>query len=585
MNKTPSLQKSLPILAELLQRFAPELKQQKPLIWLASMAVLADVGLRILEPWPLKIVFDHVLTKNPLNLAIIGQISPVFLLTLCAITILVITALRAFAAYGSTVALATIGSRVMTQIRDRLYCHLQQLSLSYHTQARSGDLIIRISSDTSRLQEILITATLPLIVSILTLVGTVGVMFWIDRDLTLLSLITLPFFAFSVNRLSQRIQESSLKQRQREGMLAATAGEAMASIKLIQALSLENAFFEVFSRQNRRSSLKSIETQRLSASLERTVDGVIALGVAIVLWYGSWLVLRDHLTTGDVIVFLTYLKNAFKPVQNLAKYTGRLAKSAASAERVLNILDQIPEIQDLPNAQIAPAFRGEVRGENLCFSYDSGRKIFDELNFTVQPGQFVAVVGASGCGKSTLMGLLLRLYEPSGGRILIDGEDIRNYTLASVRSQISIVLQETLLFAATIRENIAYGIPNVTEEEIIAAAKLANAHDFIIRLPQGYDTLIGERGATLSGGQRQRVAIARAAIRHTPILILDEPTTGLDQDNEQAVMEALQKLAQGRTTFLITHDLSLAKQANLIIYVEKSEISHHHNTDNKISII
>lgn len=572
MKKQRSLNQALPILAEVLRTFSPYLLQQKLLLVLASLAVVADVVLRILEPLPLKFVFDYVLDDNPLPNPVLAQLEPIWLLTLCAGAILVLTALRAFAAYWSTVSLAIVGSRVMTQVRDRLYCHLQQLSLAYHTKARGGDLIVRISSDASRLQEILLTAALPLLVSILTLLGTVGAMFWIDPNLTLLSLVTMPLFTVAANRLSKRIRDSSIKQRKQEGLLAATAAESIGAIKLIQALSLEPAFARMFSRQNRASLSKSVETKRLSASLERTVDGVIALGMAIVLWYGSWLVLRDALTAGDVIVFLTYLRNAFKPVQNFAKYTGRLAKAAASGERILNILQQTPDIQDSPQARIAPAFRGNVSFANVSFAYESGQKLLDRLNLTVKPGQLVAISGVSGSGKSTLMSLLLRLYDPIAGRILIDGEDLRNYTIASLRSQMSVVLQESLLFAATVKENIAYGIDNVSDEDIVAAARLANADSFITTLPQGYDTVLGERGATLSGGQRQRIAIARAAIRRTPILILDEPTTGLDRENEQAVIEALQRLARKRTTFLVTHDLTLANQADVIVYLEKGRI-------------
>jgi ATP-binding cassette subfamily B protein len=572
MKKQRSLNQALPIFAEVLRTFSPYLLQQKFLLIVASLAMVADVVFRILEPLPLKFVFDYVLDDNPLPNPVLAQLEPIWLLTLCAGAILVLTALRAFAAYWSTVSLAIVGSRVMIQVRDRLYCHLQQLSLAYHTKARGGDLIVRISSDANRLQEILLTAALPLVISILTLLGTVGAMFWIDRDLTLLSLVTLPLFTVAANRLSKRIRESSIVQRKREGLVAATAAESIGAIKLIQALSLENAFAQMFSRQNHASLSKSVETQRLSASLERTVDGVIALGMAIVLWYGSWLVLRDALTAGDVVVFLTYLKNAFKPVQNFAKYTGRLAKAAASGERILNILQQTPDIQDSPQAKIAPALRGEVTFHNVNFAYESGQKLLDRLNLTVKPGQLVAISGVSGSGKSTLMTLLLRLYDPTAGNILIDGEDIRNYTITSLRSQMSVVLQESLLFAATIKENIAYGIDDVSDEEIVAAARLANIDGFISSLPRGYDTVLGEKGATVSGGQRQRIAIARAAIRRTPILILDEPTTGLDRENEQAVIEALQRLAQHRTTFLVTHDLTLANQADVIVYLEKGRI-------------
>ncbi|MDB9354799.1 ABC transporter ATP-binding protein, partial [Nodularia spumigena CS-587/03] len=348
--------------------------------------------------------------------------------------------------------------------------------------------------------------------------------------------------------------------------------ESIAAIKLVKALSLQDAFARVFAQQNQRSLKESVKTQRLAAHLERTVDAVIALGTAIVLWYGSWLALRDALTPGDVLVFLTYLKNAFKPVQNFAKYTARLAKAAASGERILDVLNQQPDVRDAPDAIPAPIFQGAVHFDHVDFAYDSGQVLLQDINLTIPPGQQVAIVGTSGGGKSTLVSLLLRLYDPTSGRVMIDGRDIREYTLASLRPQISVVLQDSLLFAASIRENIAYGIAGVSDAEIADAARLANADDFIQALPQGYDTLVGERGATLSGGQRQRIAIARAAIRQAPILILDEPTTGLDKGNEQAVIDALQRLSQNRTTFLITHDLYFATRANIILYLEYGRV-------------
>ncbi|WOD37003.1 ABC transporter ATP-binding protein [Nodosilinea sp. E11] len=575
MNRTAPIQQAIPGLWRVVRHFWPDIRPQWPLLLVSGIALLAEVGLRVLEPWPLKVIFDYVL-MSPQGGRVpwppLEALDPVLLLTVAVASMVAITGLRAIAAYWSTVSLAIVGSRVMMRVRDRIYRHLQRLSLGYHHQARSGDLIIRVSSDASRLQEILLTAALPLVSSLLTLTGMVIVMVWLDWQLTLLSLVTFPLFWLTATRLSQRIRHASYQQRQQEGAVAATAAESLAAIKLVQALSLENAFADIFAQQNRRSLEDTVETKRLAANLERTVDVLIALGTALVLWYGAHLVIQDALTPGDVLVFMTYLKNAFKPVQNFAKYTGRLAKAAASGERILNVLEQTPEVDDLPHAQPAPIFQGAVRLETLHFGYEPSHEVLKGITLSVRPGQQVAVVGPSGSGKSTLMSLLLRLYDPTKGRVLIDGRDIRDYTLDSLRPQISVVLQESLLFAATIRENITYGIARVSDADIEAAARSANAHEFITALPQGYDTVVGERGATLSGGQRQRLAIARAAIRHTPILILDEPTTGLDKANEQAVVDALRKLAQNRTTFLITHDLNLATQADQILYLEQGQV-------------
>lgn len=579
MASSKSLQKSIPGLWRILSYFSPYIRKQQKLLILSAIALAVDVGLRVLEPWPLKFVFDYVLIGNrpPAEFPFLANLAPVWLLSCSVLVAIAIPALRALAAYWSTVGLALVGSRVMTEVRERLYRHLQQLSLSYHAKARSGDLIVRVSSDASRLQEILITAALPLLVSILTLFGMLSVMFWMDRDLTLLSLLTLPLFGLAANRLSERIRASSLSQRKREGAVAATAAESIAAIKLVKALSLQEAFAQIFARQNRESLNESVETQRLASNLERTVDVVIAIGTAVVLWYGSLLALRDALTPGDVLVFLTYLKNAFKPVQNFAKYTGRLAKAAASGERILDVLEETPDVRDLPGAIDAPPFRGDVEFDRVSFGYEPDRVLLNNINLKVRAGQQIAIVGTSGGGKSTLVSLLVRLYDPISGSVKIDGRDLRDYTLDSLRSQISVVLQESLLFAATIRENIAYGVSNVSDREIIAAAKLANAHDFIEALPQGYDTVVGERGSTLSGGQRQRISIARAAIRQAPILILDEPTTGLDKENERVVIEALQRLAQERTTFIITHDLYLATRADSILYIEGGQIKERGN--------
>ncbi|MCU0533432.1 MAG: ABC transporter ATP-binding protein/permease [Hydrococcus sp. Prado102] len=569
-----NLQKSIPGLWRILRYFSPNIRKQQKLLFFCAIALVADVGLRVLEPWPLKFVFDYVLIQNqiPADFPLLATLDPVWLLTFSALAAIAIPALRALAGYWSTVWLALVGSRVMSEVRERLYRHLQQLSLSYHTKARSGDLIVRVSSDASRLQEILITAALPLLVSVLMLFGMLVVMFWMDRDLTLLSLLTLPFFGLAATRLSERIRESSLKQRKQEGAVAATAAESIAAIKLVKALSLQEAFADIFARQNQNSLKESVQTQKLASHLERTVDVVIAIGTAVVLWYGSWLVLRDSLTPGDILVFLTYLKNAFKPVQNFAKYTGRLAKAAASGERILDVLEETPDVRDLPGAIAASRFRGDVEFDRVSFGYEPNQILLRDISLKVRSGQQVAIVGTSGGGKSTLVSLLMRLYDPIFGAVKIDGRDIRDYTLESLRSQISVVLQDSLLFAATIRENIAYGVSDVVEKDIIAAATLANAREFIEAMPQGYDTVVGERGATLSGGQRQRIAIARAAIRQAPILILDEPTTGLDKENERVVIEALQKLARDRTTFIITHDLNLATRADLIVYIEGGQI-------------
>jgi ATP-binding cassette subfamily B protein len=357
--------------------------------------------------------------------------------------------------------------------------------------------------------------------------------------------------------------------------MAATATESMAAIKVIQALSLQDRFSSDFSGQCKRDQQESIKGARLSAKLERTIDVLVALGTASVLWYGARLVLLGELTPGSLLVFLTYLKRSFRPAQDFAKYTARLSKAAAAGERVLDLLDRTPEVQDLPHATAAPVLRGSICFDAVTFAYEPRQLVLDNLQLEIGAGCRVAIVGPSGIGKSTLLSLMLRLYDPQRGRVLIDGRDIRDYTLASLRAQISIVLQDNLLFAANVWDNIRYGDFEATRDEIETAARLANAHDFIVGLPQGYDTVLGERGATLSHGQRQRIAVARAAVRQTPILILDEPCTGLDQENELAVTQALDRLACGRTTLLVTHDLLQAARADEICYLDRGRVIEH----------
>ena len=571
-----TLQQSLPSLRRIVTRFWPYIRKERWLLAGSLLALVAEVALRALEPWPLKVVFDWLLggkrAGHSLTFANAEGVEPAVLLTLCALAIVVIRGLRALADYGNTVGFSLAGSRVLSQVRSEVYRHLQRLSLAFHDRARSGDLILRVMSDTAMLKDVAVTAALPLLANLLIVLSMVGVMFWLNWRLALLALTILPVFWLWTATFTRRIQQTARNQRQRESAMASTAAEAIGAMKLVQALSLEPLFAGSFFKRNQEGQKEDVRGARLTAGLERAVGFLTAVSTALVVWYGARLVLRQELTPGELLVFLTYLRNTFHPVQDFAKYTGRLAKASAAGERVIDLLEQTPAVRDLPGAVPAPAFRGAIRFENVSFAYEPDRRVLEEVEFAVDPGQHVALVGPSGIGKSTLASLLLRLYDPGQGRVLIDGRDIRDYTLASLRAQISVVLQDTLLFAATVRDNIAYGAPSATAADVEAAARLANAHDFIQALPKGYDTVLGERGVTLSGGQRQRLAIARAAVRKAPILLLDEPATGLDEENERAVLDALTRLAQERTTFFITHDLRVAAGADLVIYLERRRV-------------
>ena len=560
----------------ILTRFWPEVRQEKFLLMLAWVGLLGEILTQLLEPWPLKLIFDHIIvpdaTPLPLPIPFLNDLPELVLLTVLTICIVLATALKAGASYMSLVSLSIASSRIIAQIRAKLYGHLQRLSLSFHSKARNGDLITRIINDIDRLREVTITAAVPLMVNTLTLVSMVGVMFWMNAQLAFIGLLVFPLFILAGTKLTKQIHQVARQQRKREGAMAATASEAINAIKVVQALSLEGMLETMFATDNTKSLEDVARTQQLSAGLQRTVEILVAVATAVVLWRGVQLVTTGGATPGDLLVFMTYLKTSFKPTKQLAKYMAAIAKATASGERIIDILDTVPEIRDVRGAIAAPRFAGQVSFRHVAFGYELGNSILRGLSFEAQPGQRIALVGPSGGGKSTLVSLLLRLYDPIEGNILIDGHDLREYQVESLRRQVSIVLQDSVLFAVSVRDNIAYGCLGATDAEIEAAAKLANAHDFIMALPQGYDTLMGERGATLSGGQRQRIAIARAAVRRASIAILDEPTVGLDNENEQAVSEALERLTQGCTTFLITHNLAGAVSADQILYIEQGQI-------------
>lgn len=583
MSSRPStLRGSLEKLAPFVREFAPYLKRERTLLAGGTLALFVEVGMRLLQPWPLKFVIDAFTGQigggpegGPVSVP--GPVAdPGTLILLCAAAVVGIALVRAVSAYSSTIAFALAGNRVLTRVRHQLFLHLQGLQGRFYDRARGGDLVVRVIGDVGILKDVMVTALLPLVANVMILVAMLAVMAWMDPGMTLLGVLLFPLLTLRMVKIGGKIRRVSKKKRQREGALASTAAEAMGAMRTVQALSLEDRFSDTFADQGSRDMKEGVKTKRLQAGLERSVDVLIAGSTALVLAYGAHRMFQGQLTPGELVVFLAYLKYAFKPMKSVAKYTARLSKAAAAAERVMELFTEKSEVQERPDARPAPSFRGDLRFDEVSFAYPNGEKVLDRLNLQLRPGERVALVGPSGTGKSTLASLLLRLRDPQGGQILFDGLDLRQFTLDSVRRQVAVLLQEPVLFATSIRENIACGSggAEVSEDELRHAAELARADGFIRRVPGGYDAQVGERGVTLSRGERQRIAIARLILRAAPFLILDEPTTGLDPENRALVMEALEGLSRGRTTLVITHDMRLARRMDRVIHLEAGQVQN-----------
>lgn len=571
-DKPDTLRRSLPGLRRLMPHVRPHLLAERRLLLAGSAALLLEVAMRLLEPWPLKFVIDGVIGASGDDQGTSQQLDLPTLLVVSCLALVLIALLRAGASYAMTICFALAGNRLLTRVRGDVYAHLHELPMSYHDKARTGDLVTRVTSDVGRLKEVSVTAALPLAGNIVTLAGMIVVVAILDWQLALVMLLVFPiFFGFSF-RLSRRIHTVSRRQRHAEGALASLATETLAAMRLIQSYSLEKRMQASFSSSNTKSLKDGVRAKKLSAGLERKTDALVGVATGLVLFVGAQRVLAGALTVGELVVFLTYLKAAFKPMRDVAKYTGRIAQAAASSERIVDVLEQDPTVYDASGARPAARFRGSIDFEDVWLSYEPGHPVLRGFSLSIPHGQTVAVVGPSGAGKSSVAMLLSRLCDPSSGRVLIDGQDIRDSTVESVRSQIAVVLQESVLFASTISENIAHGAPGASQEEIEAAARLAGAHEFILGLPQGYDTVVGERGATLSGGERQRIAIARAAMRDAPVVILDEAMTGLDHQTEREVLAALSRLTSGRTTLLITHDLKAVHDCDRVVWMQHGTV-------------
>jgi ATP-binding cassette, subfamily B, bacterial len=554
------------------------LKPHTKQLVLGIFAAIGDGVANLLDPVPLKIVLDNVLKSKPatgwpntLVIAVAGS-DPFAIVKVAAITMMAIALFGALCTYSEKLLTTNVGQWVMHDLRQTLYFHIQRLSLAYHDQKSTGDLISTVTSDIDSIQTFVTAGLLDALINILTLAGMVSVMFYSNWRFTLIALSVLPFLAVVVYKYTRGIRKASREVRRKEGEMVSVIQEVLSSMRVVKAFARED--YEVHRLEE--ESLENVEialrARNMKARLAPMVEVIVAAGTALVLWFGARMVLAGSLSAGSLVMFIWYLGKMYKPMQELSKMTDSWSKAATAYERIREIMDMDGEVTDLPGARRLSHLKGAIEFDRVTFGYDPNCPILEDMNFRIEAGQLAAFVGPTGAGKTTIISLIPRFYDPVSGAVKIDGVDIRRFQQKSLREHISVVLQETVLFQGTVWQNIAYGKPNANRAEIMKAAELANASEFIEKMPKGYDTLVGERGVSLSGGQRQRIAIARAVIRDTPILILDEPSSGLDAESEKLVFDALDRLMKGKTSIVIAHRLSTIRSADVIFVVKDGRL-------------
>ncbi len=543
------------------------------------IAMLIETVMGLAAPWPLKIIIDNVVNHHPLR-GLFAWMDEIFkkenekqFAAIAAISVIIIAAIGSLASYIKDYFTESIAQYVANNLRGRIYHHLQRLSLEYYDTHQTGKLLSTITSDVSTIQDFASSSLMNIFVDLLTIVGMLGIMFYLNAGFTLVAIAVTPFLIFFVSRFKKIIKKATREVRQDQSTMLAILQQGLESIRSVNAFGrqdMEEARLKKISLETVGAALKA---RRVKSVLNPVILLAVSFCTAVVLWRGADLVLNGAMTVGALTVFLWYMNKFFSPVQDLAKMINTIAQVTVALERVRAILGTHIMVAQKAGAKAPGQLTGNISFKNVSFAYVSSTPVLKELNLEIIAGQQVGVCGPTGCGKSTVASLIARFYDPTAGQVFIDGINIKDFTLDGLRSQIGFVLQETVLFYGSIRENIAYGRPEATEEEIIEAAKLANAHDFISRLPKGYDTMVGEHGATLSGGQRQRLGIARAVVRNSPILVLDEPTASLDAEAEKTVMAALQNLMKGRTVITIAHRLSTICHSDKIIVLHQGGVA------------
>ena len=547
---------------DLYKRILNYIRPYLHVLFAALVCTMLAAGGNLYLPWIFRDMIDKVLTAKD-----------AYMLNLISASIVVIFLLRGIFLYWQNYLMSYVGQHVIIDIRSEVFHKLQRLSMSFYDKNKTGTIMSYVTNDVNALQGAMVDNTVELVTESIILIGSIFAMIYLDWKLTLFTILTFPIVLYFMNFFGKKIRRSGGMIQEATADITSVLQESVSSARVVKSFVREQYEIERFEKENAANLAANLKNARYMATLTPTIEFVAALGVTLILWYGGNNVIEGDTTAGSLVAFLAYAVNISNPIKRITRVTGNIQKALAAAQRVFDVLDLPEEVTDLPDARPLPAVTGSGSFEHVTFSYNKGDEIIHDLSFSVKPGQAIGLVGPSGAGKSTIASLLPRFYDCDSGTIRIDGTDIRDATLDSLRSQVGIVPQETILFNGTVYDNILYGRLDATKEEIIEAAKAANAHGFIMELPQGYDTMLGDRGVNISGGQRQRIAIARAILKNPRILILDEATSALDTESERLVQEALNRLMVGRTAFVIAHRLSTIKNADRILVLEKGRLA------------
>ena len=555
------------------------------------LAMLVETAASLASPWPLKVIIDNVVGSHKLPHGLDEIVRPMLdhgnklrVAGLAALAFVLIALLGALASYIDNYYTESVGQWVANDLRLKTYHHLQRLSLGYYNTHETGSLLSTITTDIATIQDFASSSTLNILVDMLTIVSMLGLMFWLNWDFTMIAVAVTPFMLFFISRFKKAVKKATHEVRKEQADIVAVVQQGLESMQVVKAFGRQDMEQQALADVSHATVAAALKARRVKSMLSPIVTITVAFCTAIVLWRGAALILAEAMTVGALTVYLSYLSKFFKPVKDLATTTNAIAQAAVGVERVQAILETDAILPERADAFAPQVLKGEIAFEHVAFGYLADEPVLKDVNFTIEAGQLVGVVGPTGSGKSTVVSLIPRFYDVTNGTVKIDGRDVRDYKVHPLRDQIGYVLQDTVLFRGTILENIAFGRPNATREEIVDAAKLANADEFIARMPKGYDTMVGERGSTLSGGQRQRIGIARVMVRNSPILLLDEPTAALDSESEKLVIEALERLMKGRTVITIAHRLSTIRDADKIIVISGGVVAESGNHDQLMAL-